>query len=153
MTGSWRMAAWGTAAFAAGVLAWAAFGGRPQADSAAARRDEAWTLPLLVPPPRATADATWENRHPWGAPPVDPAAKAPEPVAIPVGTTVASGRLLAVFMAPDGGILRLAPGDAIAGGGRLDALTQFHVSWTDAHGTKHEQELLADPLPTQASSP
>jgi hypothetical protein len=143
----------GAAAFAVGALAWVVFGARPQADAAASRRADAWASPLPAPAPLAATDAIWEKRHPWGAPPVDPATQVPEPVAIPVGTTLASGKLLAVFLAPDGNVLRVGPGAAIAGGGHVDAVSQFHVSWTDAHGTKHEQELLADPLPTQASSP
>jgi hypothetical protein len=148
-----RTVAWCAAAFAVGALAWAALGGRPHGEAVSARQDEAWTSPLPARASLAATDAVWEKRHPWGAPPSDPASQAPELVAIPVGTTATSGKLLAVFLAPDGSVLRLGRGDAIAGGGHVDAVTQFHVSWTDAHGTKHEQELLADPLPTQASSP
>jgi hypothetical protein len=151
----WQLAAWLGAGLACGALAWFAVGAGPQADAGNGAGAESWALPPAASLELADADAVWKKRAPWGAPPAAAEAPgaAPVPMAIPVGTTRADGRLLGVFVAPDGSTVRLKPGDAIPGGGHLDALTQFHVSWTDARGTKHEQELLADPLPMQASSP
>ena len=60
--------------------------------------------------------------------------------------------LLAVFLAPDGTTTRLRAGEDIPGGGRVDAVTETNVSWTDPRGGRHEQRLLVDPLPTQANS-
>jgi hypothetical protein len=143
------------AGLACGALAWIAFGQGPRPDANGRGGDEAWALPADAALELAPADAVWNRRFPWGAPPPPPdaAPAAPEPMAIPVGTARADGRLMAVFVVPDGSTVRLKPGDALPGGGRLDAVTQFHVTWTDARGTKHEQELLADPLPLQVSVP
>lgn len=155
MKPGYSIAAWLIAGLACGALAWFAFGNGPHPDAANRTAAETWALPSAAAPELAAADAVWKKRHPWGVPPAEAsaAAAAPVPVAIPVGTTRADGRLVAVFILPDGSVGRVKPGAAIAGGGRLDSVTQFHVAWTDARGTKHEQELLADPLPTQVSPP
>lgn len=155
MKPGYSVAAWLVAGLGCGALAWFAFGNGPRPDAGNLPTAGAWALPPIVAPELAAADKVWKKRHPWGVPPAAASAPAaaPVPLAIPVGTTRAGGRLLAVFLLPDGSIGRLSPGAAIAGGGRLDSVTQFHVAWTDARGTKHEQALLADPLPTQVSPP
>lgn len=155
MTRGWQSLAWIGVALACGAMASLLFGYGPQRVESGPAPEDAWSLPDTDPAGSGRADAVWEQRQPWGAPPAPAAAEAgmPEPVAIPVGTAVVAGKLLAVFLSPDGSVVRLKPGDAISSGGRVDAVTRFHVAWTDARGTKHEQELLADPLPTQVSLP
>lgn len=142
-------------AFVLGMLGWFTFGTGPQASAAAPAQGDGWALPVAAAAKLDAPAKVWEKRQPWGPPPAvaQDAAAVPEPVAIPVGTATANGRLVAVFLSPDGSVVRVRPGQEIAGGGRLVAVTRFHVSWTDARGTKHEQELLADPLPSQVPLP
>lgn len=143
-------------AFALGMAAWFAIGSGPRSTLAAApARTDAWRLPAATALPLEGPRQVWGKRQPWDPPPAmaGEASDVPEPVAIPVGVAVADGKPVAVFLSPDGTLARLKPGQSIADGGRVDAVTRFHVSWTDARGTKHEQELLADPLPSQVALP
>lgn len=149
----WRSATRFGAALACGALAWVVLGSDPVRDATNPVPGETWALPIAAVADLGKIEEVWKQRHPWGAPPAAAAEQAPlpEPRAIPVGTALTDGKLFAVFMAPDGSLARLKPGDTINGGGRLETVTRFHVSWTDSRGTKYEQELLADPLPTQVS--
>lgn len=152
MTGSLRIAVGTVGCLMMGGLAWFVLGAGPQTGDASGREDAAWSLPVEPSPDLAAADAIWDLRLPWGARPVQPGGvEEVIPMSIPVGTTRAGGELLAVFLAPDGSTSRVRAGEDLAGGGRVEAVTEFNVSWIDPRGAKHEQRLLADPLPSQAT--
>ena len=138
----------------AGALAWFAFGAGPDIVSPSGPGEGGWQLRADTARDVAASEAVWSRRHPWGAVAAGPAegAEAQPPPAIPVGTTRDGDALLAVYLAPDGTTTRLRAGEDIPGGGRVDAVTETNVSWTDPRGGRHEQRLLVDPLPTQAKS-
>ena len=149
-----RPLAAGAACVVAGALAWFAFGTGPAVVSPSGAGEGGWQLRPDATRNLAASEALWSERHPWGAVAADPAeeAEAQPPPAIPVGTARDGDGLLAVFLVPDGTTSRLRAGDEIPGGGRVDAVTESEVSWTDPRGGRHEQRLLVDPLPTQANS-
>jgi len=139
------------AALAIGVAAFLAFGRKPAAGTGPAGAGVDWTLPSPAAVELAAADEVWLSRAPWGAPPPSAdAAPPPPPPPVPVGV-VASGKVLrAIFVVPGGPGIRAGAGDALPDGGRVLKVSRFHVTWVDGQGTKHEQELLADPLPQVA---
>ena len=143
-----------TACALLGALAWLVFGGGPGTVEEPVRDDGAWELPAIAARDLAPSDDVWAGRRPWGAVAggAEGPAEAEPPPAIPVGTARERDGLHAVFLAPDGTTARLRVGDEIPGGGRVDAVTESNVSWTDPRGDRHEQRLLVDPLPFQANS-
>lgn len=138
------------APLAAGAVGFMLLGNGPGQAPADFGREVDWVLPSPDARELQGADEVWSTQVPWGARQVS--AGSPEvPDAAPppmlVGVVAANGGFRAVFLLPQGGEARFAPGESLPGGGRVDEVTRFVVRWTDARGTQHEQELLADPLP------
>src|SRR5690606_31741444 len=100
LTPGLRSLAWTVVALACGAIASLLLGYGPQREESGPAPDQTWSLPTTVPVGTGEADRIWEQRQPWGAPPAPAVAGAdmPEPVAIPVGTAMAAGKLLAVFL-------------------------------------------------------
>lgn len=147
------------AAFLLGALAWWLVG--PGPDRAASRPGlhVDWQLPDVEKQELAAADAVWKQRAPWGsqagATGAGEAEPAPPPPSTPVGVVAAGKGFRAVFVTPGADEVQVKAGDRLPDGGRVIAVSRFRIGWIDAQGTKHEQELLSDPLlsvPT-ASSP
>lgn len=137
------------AAALGGLLAFR--GGLPRTDAPRNGARAEWSLPAPAKPALASADRIWEERAPWGAPPPPPPPPEPPPPPppVPVGIAGAGKRgLHAIFVVPGTtGELRVRPGGRLPDGGRVLSVTRFRVVWRDGGGTRHEQELLADPLP------
>lgn len=149
-----RRAALLVAAWLLGGLAFLALGAGPGTRTGAPGAHVDWRLPAAPAQELAAADEVWTLRAPWGAPakPAD-AAPPPPPPPVPVGVVASGGVFRAVFVTPGGPEVRVKAGDALPDGGRVTAVSRFHVSWIDGQGAKHEQELLADPLPKQNAIP
>ncbi|MDQ2702906.1 MAG: hypothetical protein M3Y70_08900 [Pseudomonadota bacterium] len=144
------------AALAIGGLAFLLLGPGPGPQSASGLAHVDWQLP--DPPAREldAPDKVWTGRAPWGGGAARPGADAeppPPPPLVPVGVVASGQGFRAVFIAAGGPEVRVKAGDTLPDGGQVTAVSRFHVSWIDGQGTKHEQELLADPLPRQNKSP
>jgi len=157
------MSAWMRAG--AGMLVAAALGallayrsGLPRTDDSGAVRQPAWRLPQGGTPALKAPDLVWAERAPWGAPPPPPVPPPPPPPPppMPVGV-IASGprHFQALFVVPGQPLEhRVRAGGRLPDGGRVLSVTRFRVVWRDGKGERHEQELLADPLPlTGAGGP
>lgn len=147
------------AAFLLGALAWWQAGSGPEGAASRPALRVNWQLRAVEKQDLAAVDAVWKERAPWGAPAGATASgeaePAPPPPSIPVGVVVVGRGFRAVFVTPGADEVRVRAGDRLPDGGRVTAVSRFRIDWIDAQGTKHEQELLSDPLlsvPT-ASSP
>ncbi len=158
MTGSWqRRALVPVAALVLGGLAFLALGPGPDPESVGAQVHVDWRLPAAPARELGAADKVWTKNAPWGGRPAKAAAgqdaKPAPPPLLPVGVVATAGGFRAVFIAAGGPETRAKAGDTLPDGGRVTKVSRFHVSWIDGQGTKHEQELLADPLPRQNPIP
>lgn len=150
----WARRAWLiAAALLLGGLAFLGLGDGPGSQAGTVPTHVDWRLPAAPAQELAAADGVWVARAPWGAPPKPVDAIPPPPPPIPVGVVASGKAFRAVFVTLGGPEVRVKAGDALPDGGRVTAVSRFHVSWIDGQGTKHEQELLADPLPTQNPIP
>lgn len=139
-------------ALALGAAAFLAFGHKPGAGATQAAAGVDWSLPSPAAVELAAADEVWMSRAPWGAPPGSTNAEPPPPPPpVPVGIVASGGKFRALFVVPGGAETRAGAGDALPDGGRVLEVSRFRVTWVDGQGTKHEQELLADPLPQVAT--
>ncbi len=129
-----------------GSALFALFGVGPARLERASADSPVWTLSL--PPARdtarATADAVWAGRHPWGGRPAAEAAAAAPPPPVPVAiVSTASGHEV-VFVVPGAGETRTRAGGALPDGGRVESVDALSVVWIDGQGQRQEQRLLAD---------
>lgn len=143
------------AAAAAGALAWFALGDAPGGVVPARAANVKWTLPRDRPQELAALDKVWEGRAPWRSTAAVVAAEAPPPAPpwLPVGVVGSGKAAQAIFVAAGGPEVRVRPGGSLPDGGKVTRVSPFRVDWIDAKGAKHEQELFADPLPTQNATP
>lgn len=143
------------AAAIAGALAWFALGAAPGSVVPARPGNVKWTLPRDRPQELAALDKVWERRAPWRGAAAVAADEAPPPPPpfLPVGVVGAGKAAQAIFVAAGGPEVRVKPGDSLPDGGKVTRVSPFRVGWIDAKGAKHEQELFADPLPTQNAKP
>ncbi len=135
-----------------GTVGFLLFGHGPQAVGPVMADQSEWTLPAASPQDAALAAQAWNKRPPWGAPTADPAQAAP-PAARVVGAVLASGRWLALFDAPDHGLVRLAADAELPGGGQVILVAPDQVVWRDAHGVEHRHRLLAGRTNEQSPGP
>jgi hypothetical protein len=129
-------------------------GDGPGSQAGAHQGGGGWSLPAAPSRELAGPDGVWASRAPWGRPEAERTEAAPPPPPWrPVGV-VANGRTFrAVFVTPGNPETVAGAGDKLPDGGRVLAVSRFHVTWTDGQGNKREQELLADPLPRQNTTP
>lgn len=154
MTARTRQAIGMLAALLLGAVGYLLLGGGP--DSATLREDVEvdWEIPVAPSGELSAADEVWNLRAPWGERPANVDAGDAEPAPPPprlVGVVAEAGAFHAVFIIEGAGETRVKAGDRLPGGGRVIAVSRFQVTWTDGQGTRHEQELLADPLPPAAT--
>lgn len=155
MSGWMRVAAGAVlAAVLGGVAAYR--GGLPASGGEPRSVGSDWRLPAPAKPALEPADRVWAERAPWGAPPPPPPTPEPPPPPrpAPVGIVAAGKGFHAIFVVPGSmGELRVRPGGRLPDGGRVLSVSRFRVVWRDGEGNRHEQELLADPLPIVRTVP
>lgn len=142
------------AAALAGSLAWLAFGTPPGSVAPPQTTDVRWSLPGGDAQELQGPDKVWEERAPWrttAAPAVE--VPPPPPPYLPVGVVGTGPAAQAIFVAAGSPEVRVKPGDSLPDGGRVTRVSPFRVAWKDAKGAEHEQQLFADPLPTQNTNP
>lgn len=107
-----------------------------------------WRVPGHAGPDIASAQAIWQQRHPWGAPAAGelaeggPAHRDPAQPTV-IGVAIEGGQPLALFVLPGQPLLRLPVGAGLPGGGEVVDVTPTAVEWTGPDGTRHRQALLA----------
>lgn len=150
MKSLWRNLLVVAAAFSSGMAAYQALGSSPAAAAPAASGAVKWNQPGASAPDLKQADATWDERAPWGAPP-QPVAPPPPPVPVPVGIIKVARGHEAIFMIAGAGELRLRPGGRLPDGGRLLRISGLRVTWVDGAGQQHQREMFGDPLQPPAA--
>lgn len=146
MKPQWRRLLPLPAAFLLGVLGSLLLGTGPRSTTAADAGQEAWALPANPAPDLSATDAVWNERHPWGRPPVTEAeaAAAAVPVAVPVGVVESRGGLQALFSLDGALPVAVDAGGTTPDGGTVTSIAATVITWQDAAGRSKRHELFLE---------
>ncbi len=135
-----------------GVVANLLFGASPATMDSIAPLREPWVPLSAGMPDLAAADATWDARAPWGAPPKPVEAEAPPPPPpVPVGMVGTGQARQAIFLVNGADDFRGGVGAALPDGGRILAISGMMVNWVDGAGKVHSRRMFIDPVQPPAT--
>lgn len=135
-----------------GVAANFLFGPSPATMDSIAPVKEPWVPLSAGMPDLAAADANWEARAPWGAPPKPVETEAPPPPPpVPVGIVGTGRAKQAIFLVNGVDDFRGGVGADLPDGGRILAISGMMVNWVDGAGTVHSRRMFIDPVQPPAT--